>query len=69
MSCHRQLSWTDKAWNDDIYWKTQDKKTGKRINNLIIDLKRSTFEGVGKPKPLKETYWDYGRAVPMIKTA
>ena len=40
-----RLLWEDRAWNDYLYWQTQDKKTLK---------KRSTFEGVGKPEPLKD---------------
>jgi len=48
------LCWTDEAWNDYIYWQSQDKKTLKRINKLIADVKRSPFEGIGKPEPLKE---------------
>ena len=50
----RQLAWTDEAWSDYVYWKSQDKKTLKRINKLIDDSKRSPFEGIGKPEPLKE---------------
>ncbi len=50
----RLLAWTDEAWNDYIYWQTQDKKTLKRINKLINDVKRSPFEGVGKPEALKQ---------------
>jgi toxin YoeB len=50
----RLLSWTDDAWRDYLYWQTQDKKTLKRINKLITDVKRSPFEGIGKPEPLKE---------------
>ena len=50
----RLLSWTDEAWNDYVYWQSQDKKTLKRINKLINDAKRSPFEGIGKPEPLKE---------------
>ena len=50
----RLLSWTDEAWSDYIYWQGQDKKTLKRINKLIIDTKRSPFEGIGKPEALKE---------------
>lgn len=50
----RLLSWTDEAWSDYLYWQTQDKKTLKRINKLINDAKRSPFEGIGKPEPLKE---------------
>jgi toxin YoeB len=48
------LSWTREAWSDYVYWQTQDKKTLKRINKLILDTQRSPFEGIGKPEPLKE---------------
>ena len=50
----RLLSWTDEAWRDYLYWQTQDKKTLKRINRLITEVKRSPFEGIGKPEALKE---------------
>lgn len=46
--------WEDRAWDDYLYWQTQDKKTLKRINALIKDIKRSPFEGIGKPEPLRE---------------
>ena len=48
------LSWTKEAWLDYIYWQSQDRKTLKRINKLIIDAQRDPFEGIGKPEPLKE---------------
>ena len=51
---NRLLSWTDEAWHSYVYWQTQDKKTLKRINKLIADVKRSPFDGIGKPEPLKE---------------
>ena len=51
---NRVLAWTDEAWQDYLYWQTQDKKTLKRINLLINDTKRSPFAGIGKPEPLKE---------------
>lgn len=50
----RLLAWTDEAWNDYVYWQTQDKKTLKRINKLIADSKRNPFDGIGKPEPLRE---------------
>ncbi|EHR39514.1 Txe/YoeB family addiction module toxin [Alishewanella jeotgali] len=50
----RLLVWTDEAWQDYLYWQTQNKKTLKRINLLINDTKRSPFAGIGKPEPLKE---------------
>ncbi len=48
------LLWEDRAWDDYLYWQMQDKKTLKKINALIKDIQRSTFDGIGKPEPLKE---------------
>ena len=33
--------WSDDAWDDYLYWQTQDKKTLKRINLLIKDIERN----------------------------
>lgn len=54
------LLWEDRAWESYLYWQTQDKKTLKRINALLADMKRTPFEGIGKPEPLKGNlngYW------------
>ena len=48
-----RLLWEDRAWDDYLYWQTQDKKTLKRINALIKEMNRTPFEGLGKPEPLK----------------
>ena len=48
-----QLLWEDRAWNDYLHWQTQDKKTLKRINTILRDIERNTFDGIGKPEPLK----------------
>ena len=48
-----QLLWEETAWEDYLYWQTQDKKTMKRVNALIKDMQRNLFEGIGKPEPLK----------------
>ena len=46
------------AWDEYLYWQTQDKKTLKRINQLLRDIQRSKFDGIGKPEPLKkENCW------------
>lgn len=45
--------WFDEAWEDYMYWQTQDKKTLKRINALLKDVERNKFTGIGKPEPLK----------------
>lgn len=48
-----RLLWEEQAWEDYCYWQTQDKKTLKRINALIRDIQRSSYDGIGKPEPLK----------------
>ncbi len=51
---------TPTAWEDYMYWQSQDKKTYKRINKLLEEMTRTPFEGTGKPEPLKhglKGYW------------
>lgn len=53
-------SWDDFAWEDYLYWQNQDKKTLKRINQLLQDIDRSGYNGIGKSEPLKgslQGYW------------
>lgn len=50
---HRILQWDSDAWEDYLYWQTQDKKTLQRINRLVKDTLRSPFDGIGDPEPLK----------------
>jgi toxin YoeB len=45
--------WQDEAWADYLYWQQQDKKLLKRINQLLKDIDRSGYDGIGKPEPLK----------------
>ena len=46
--------WTDRAWADYLFWQTQDKKTLKRVNQLIQDIERNGYKGLGKPEALRE---------------
>ena len=48
-----RISFHQQAWEDYEYWQTQDKKTLKKINKLIKDIKRDPFNGIGHPEPLK----------------
>ena len=47
-----KLIWSDKSWNEYLYWQTQDKKILKKINSLIKDIKREPSNGLGKPEQL-----------------
>ncbi len=49
-----RILWEDRAWSDYLYWQGQDRKTLKKINNIITDIMRSPYKGIGKPEPLKE---------------
>lgn len=42
--------WFDEAWEDYLFWQSQDKKTLKRINALMKDIERGNFDGIGKPE-------------------
>ncbi len=48
-----KINFTEIAWQDYIYWQGQDKKTIKRINQLIQDIDRNHNEGIGKPEALR----------------
>ncbi len=48
-----KILWEDRAWSDYLDQQNEDKKTLKRINALINDIKREPFNGIGKPEPLK----------------
>ena len=48
-----KIIWFEEAWEDYVYWQTQDTKTIKRINQLLQDAARNGYTGIGKPEPLK----------------
>lgn len=53
-------AWDDFAWEDYLYWQKQDRKTLKRIHQLLQDIDRNGHVGIGKPEPLKgdlQGYW------------
>lgn len=41
------------GWEDYVYWQEHDKKKLRRINQLLQDISRNAFEGLGKPEPLR----------------
>lgn len=48
------LVWIEEGWEDYLYWQQVDKKTLKKINELIKAIQRTPFDGIGKPEALKE---------------
>lgn len=48
-----KITFSGSSWEDYLYWQQTDKVILKRINQLIKDICRHPFEGIGKPEPLK----------------
>lgn len=49
-----ELTFSEKGFEEYLYWQTQDKKTLKKINSLLEDIKRNgVMQGIGKPEPLR----------------
>lgn len=46
-------AFTDEGWEDYTYWLTADRKIQQKINDLIKDIRRSPYEGIGKPERLR----------------
>ena len=53
------LAWSTNAWEDYLHWQQTDKKKLKRVNQLIKDIKRNHFDGLGDPEPLKHNWSSY----------
>lgn len=54
------ITFTQRAFDEYLYWQVQDKTMLKKINKLLKDIDRNHFEGLGKPEPLKgdlSGYW------------
>lgn len=47
------VAWTPDGWKDYVHWQSADSKMLRDINDLIRDIKRDPFRGLGKPEPLR----------------
>lgn len=55
-----KILFSSRAWDDYLHWQQTDRKTLKRINELLKDISRNPHDGIGKPEPLKHAlsgYW------------
>ncbi len=48
-----KIVFSERAWSEYVSWQSEDKKMIKRINQLLKDVGRSPFEGIGKPEALR----------------
>ncbi len=44
---------SEHAWDDYLHWQRSDRRILEGINKLIEEIRRSPFDGIGKPEPLK----------------
>ena len=51
-----RLMWLSEAWEDYLYWQSQEKKTLDRINTILKETMRQPFIGIGKPEPLRGNF-------------
>ena len=63
-----KLTFSEQAWDEYLYWQMHDKKILKRINQLLADISRNGYAGIGKPEALKENLSAIGAGVSMIRT-
>ena len=56
----KKVAFEPEAFEQLGQWATEDKKIFKKILELIRDIQRDPFAGLGKPEPLKyelQGYW------------
>ena len=53
------ITFNDTSWNEYLFWQKNDKQKLNKINELLKDISRSPYEGIGKPEALKHKYIGY----------
>jgi toxin YoeB len=54
-----QIQFSERGMDEYISWQNEDRKTLKKINQLLKDISRNPFDGIGKPEPLKGDFAGY----------
>ena len=54
-----KLIFVDESWEDYLFWQQTDRKVLSKINDLLQDISRNPYSGLGKPEPLKYKYQGY----------
>ena len=62
-----KIIWHEEAWESYLKWQIEDKKTLKRINNLIHDIQRNGYDGIGKPEALKYDLQGLWLSIPVLR--
>ncbi|BDX39664.1 toxin YoeB [Tenuifilaceae bacterium CYCD] len=48
-----RITFSKNSWEEYTSWQTEDKQMLRKINELIKDIQRHPYEGLGKPEPLR----------------
>jgi toxin YoeB len=48
-----KVQFSTRAWQDYLYWQTEDRNVLERVSRLIDECRRMPFRGTGKPEPLR----------------
>lgn len=48
-----RITFSENAWSEYLYWQIEDRKTMKRINDLLKEIQRTPFQGTGSPEALR----------------
>ncbi|MEI6607135.1 MAG: Txe/YoeB family addiction module toxin [Verrucomicrobiota bacterium] len=51
-----KLAFSERAWEDYLYWQKTDRKTLEKLNQLLKEISRHPFTGEGKPEPMKHQF-------------
>jgi len=54
-----KLIFSEQAWEEYLHWQKTDRQVLNRINQLIREIQREPFRGIGKPEPLKHAFAGY----------
>jgi toxin YoeB len=54
-----KLIFSERAWEDYLYWQEADRRLVARIHQLIQAIQREPYRGIGKPEPLKHAFQGY----------
>lgn len=54
-----KLVFSERAWEDYLYWQETDRRLVSRIHQLLQTIQREPYKGVGKPEPLKHAFQGY----------
>lgn len=60
---NKRLAFMPEAFEDYLYWQTQDRRTLRRVNELLQAIQRDNFKGIGKPEPLKNSSGLWSRRI------